>query len=71
MYTMNLSKQSPLDLVSEHGPLGIGDLFSSVKFEVGTGADLFDELTDTPGFAAVSRSTREEPAGDRSVGEAQ
>ncbi len=65
------SKQSSFHLVSVNGPLGVGDFFSSVEFEVGAGTDLFDELTNTPWFAAVSGSTGEKPAGDGSVRKAQ
>ena len=64
-------KQSSFDLVSVDGPVGVGDFFSAVEFEVRAGADLFDELSDGVGLAAVDGASVQQPASARVVAEWQ
>lgn len=56
------SKESPFDLIAVDGPLGVGDFFSTVEFEIRAGADVFDELADSVWLAAVDGAAFEDPA---------
>ena len=71
VYLLPVSKQSSFNLVSVDGPVGVGNFFSAVEFEVWAGADLFDELSDGVRFAAVDGASVQQPASAGVVAEWQ
>ena len=60
-------KQAAFNLVAEDSPLRAGEFLAAVEFEVGTGADTFNERPDGVGLSAVPGATAEPPAFDASV----
>ena len=54
-------------LVAVDGPVGIWDFFAAVEFEVGAGADLFDQLSEPVGLSTMDRAAFEVPASQGSV----
>lgn len=58
---IEFSKQSAFDLIAVDGPVGIGMFFTAVKFEVWSGADLFNQSSEQKRLPAVSRTSCDMP----------
>lgn len=68
---IEISKQAAFHLIAVNGPVGIGMFFAAVKFEVWSGADLFDQSSEQKRLPAVSRTFCDMPAPALTISEWQ